>query len=415
MPAHITLVRHAETFANVEHRWQGATDTSFSERGNEQIALLAKRFSDITADIVVTSDLGRARGTVAGLGHDFDDDPRWREPNVGEWEGLRHNEIRARFPDQMAALMRGEDVSLGGGERMSDVAARLREAFDDLCSRLGEDGTAIVVSHGLALLTLTADLLGTIRPAPLQLMVNTGVTTFSVNSVGPQLVRYNDGSHLGDPGRGHGHTHVFLIRHGETEANVEGRWQGHGDWPLNANGRDQAARLAPTLPPVAALYSSPLLRARTTAEVIADRQGHDVRLEEGLREIGFGSWENLTRAELEEVDPEGIAHLVAGEDIARGGTGETFGEVQRRMTETVGEIARRHAGEAVGIVSHGGATRAFLTSLLGIGFPDRNRIRTLNNTAYGRVAFGERGPQLGTWNAAPHLAPDDDSIRPAKP
>ncbi len=415
MPAHITLVRHAETVANVEHRWQGATDTSFSDRGSVQIARLAKRFSEVTPDVVVTSDLGRARGTIAGAGYDFENDPRWREPNVGEWEGLRHDEIRARFPDQMEALMRGEDVSLGGGERMSDVAARLREAFDDLCARLGEDGTAIVMSHGLALLTLTAGILGTARPAPLQLMVNTGVTTFSVNSQGPQLVRYNDGSHLEDPSRGHGHTHVFLIRHGETAANVEGRWQGHGDWPLNEKGRDQAARLAPAVPPVAALYSSPLLRARSTADVIAAHQGQGVRLDEGLREIGFGSWENLTRAELEEADPDGIARLVAGEDIARGGTGETFGGVQERMTETVGEIATRHEGETVGIVSHGGATRAFVTRLLGIGFPDRNRIRTLNNTAYGRVTFGARGPQLGTWNAAPHLPPDDDYSRPAKP
>jgi probable phosphoglycerate mutase len=404
MPAHITFVRHAQTEANVSHQWQGATDTPFSDAGHGQIKRLAERFAHVDGTSIVSSDLPRAHRTALALASDVETDVRWREPNVGEWEGRTFDEIRARWPEQLQGLLLGEDVSLGGGERMSDVAARLDEAFADLCSRLGDNGSAIVVSHGLALLTLTSRLLGTRRPAPLQLMGNTAITAFVVNAVGPQLVVYNDASHVDDAASGRRvDARVVLIRHGETDANVEGRWQGHGDWPLNAKGLAQARKLAPAVPQADVVYTSPLARAKSTAEVVAAYQQRPLVVEPKVKEIGFGSWENCTRAEIEATDPETISRLVGGEDIARGGTGETFSGVQERMTEAVDAIAARHQGGAAAVVSHGGATRAYLTKLLGIGFPERNRIRTMRNTAFAQIAFGPRGPALAEWNAAPHL------------
>lgn len=405
MPAHITLVRHVETVANTMRRWQGATDTPISPRGEQQAENLAKRLGEETPDILVSSDLPRAARTAAAIGVDFEADVRWREPDVGEWEGLTFDQIRAQWPGQLEALVRGDtDVAPGGGERLSDVAVRLNEAFADLVNRLGEDGSAIVVSHGLALLTLSADLLGRTRPAPLQMMGNAAISVFTVNHQGPQLVAYNDGSHLDEPHRNlRADTHVLLIRHGETDANVQGRWQGHGDWPLNDNGLRQARKLAPALPPVDALYSSPLARAKVTADIVAEHQGRSVRMEPGVKEIGFGAWENLTRDEIESADPDGVARLVGGEDVVRGGTGETFAAVQDRVTRAVDTIAERHRGGTAGVVSHGGATRAYLARLLGIPFAERNRIASLRNTAWARIGFGPRGAALSEWNAAPHL------------
>ncbi len=404
MPAHITFVRHAQTEANVAHQWQGATDTPFSAAGLEQIARLQSRFADVGSTTIVSSDLPRAYRTARAIASDTETDVRWREPNVGEWEGRTFDEIKERWPEQLRALLLGEDVALGGGERLSDVAERLDDAFADLCARLGDDGSAIVVSHGLALLTLTSRLLGTRRPAPLQLMGNTAVTTFVVNSVGPQLLTYNDSCHLdsANPGR-RVESHVVLIRHGETDANVQGRWQGHGDWPLNDKGRAQAQKLAPAVPPVDVFYTSPLERAKATAEVVAGYQGRPLVVEPRVKEIGFGAWENCTRAEIEASDPEAIARLVGGEDIVRGGTGETFASVQERMTQAVDAIAAAHRGGTAAIVSHGGATRAYLTKLLGIEFPERNRIHTMRNTAFAQIAFGPRGPALAEWNSGPHL------------
>lgn len=407
MPARITLVRHAETAANAAGRWQGATDTQFSDRGRDQLQRLAARLEGSPPDLVVTSDLGRAASTAAALGHPFTPDPRWREPNVGEWEGLTFDEIRRRNPEQLAALMDGRDVALGGGERLSDVAARLDAAFGAVVAQVGHEGSALVVSHGLALLTLVAAVLGTPRPAPLRLMANTGVTSFSVNSIGPQLVRYNDTSHLTEhPSAREGETTVVLVRHGETAANVEQRWQGHTDWPLTADGEEQAGRVGLELPELDAVYSSPLLRARQTALAIADHHDLPIREDDRLKEIGFGAWENLTRAEIEAADGAGFARLLAGEDVVRGVTGETFTGVRRRMTEAIESIVARHRGGTVAVVTHGGASRAYLTGVLGIPFGNRNRLRSLDNTAFGRIVYGSRGPALVSWNAQPHLDVD---------
>jgi len=410
MPATITLVRHAETAANAAGRWQGAGNTPFSERGCDQLARLVTRLVDPPADIVIASDLGRAEASVRALGLDYETDARWREPSVGGWEGLSFEEIRAQNPAQLMALLDGEDVPLGGGERLSEVADRLVAAFTDLVGRVGEDGTALVVSHGIALLTLVPAILGVARPAPLQLMANTAVTTFSINAHGPHMVRYNDTSHLaGHPPVRPGETTLVLVRHGETVANVERRWQGHSDWPLTEVGERQATRAAAALPPVDAVYTSPLTRAAQTAADIGELQGLPVVVDERLMEIGFGGWENLTSAEIEATDPAGYARLNAGEDIVRGSTGETFLSVRQRMSEAMADIAGRHPGGTVAVVCHGGASRAYVTGVLGMGFTERLRIGSLDNTAFGRVVYGERGPVLGAWNMAPHLGVAGDT------
>jgi len=404
MAKRIILVRHAQTTANLEHRWQGATDTSFTDLGHEQMRRLRERLADLEPCIVVASDLSRAAGTASAIGFTPELDSRWREPNVGAWEGLTFHEIEDRHPGQLGALLDGEDIALGGGERLSDVAIRVSEAFEDVAGRLEEGESAVVVSHGLALLALVAAVVGTKRPAPIQLMMNTGVTTLSITDHGPQLAGYNDTSHLSDDGpRRSEDTHVVLIRHGETPANIEQRWQGHADWPLTDNGEAQARNLATTLPPLTAIYSSPLQRAHDTALAVGRAQGTSVSVVDALKEIGFGAWENMTRAEIEASDPGAIEQLRGGVDIVRGGNGETFTGVRDRMTDALRAIVAAHPGETVGVVSHGGASRAYLTGVLGVAFEDRNRLRSLGNTAYGRIAYGPRGPRMAAWNAAPHL------------
>src|ERR687891_2945889 len=96
-------------------------------------------------------------------------------------------------------------------------------------------------------------------------------------------------------------TRIILARHGETDWNLERRWQGHSDRPLNETGRAQAEALAEQLAgePIAAIYSSDLMRAHETARIVASRLGRDVVAVPGLRERRFGSWEGLLDAEVE--------------------------------------------------------------------------------------------------------------------
>jgi broad specificity phosphatase PhoE len=152
-------------------------------------------------------------------------------------------------------------------------------------------------------------------------------------------------------------TRLLLARHGETDWNRVGRWQGHADPPLNVTGRRQAAALAARLAGdgITALYSSDLARARETAGTVALRLGLSVVEDPALREIDVGSWSGLTRAEVAERFPEGYARWLEGEI---GHDGETREQLAARAVDATWTIARRHQGETVLVVTHGGVIRA---------------------------------------------------------
>jgi broad specificity phosphatase PhoE len=149
-------------------------------------------------------------------------------------------------------------------------------------------------------------------------------------------------------------TRLVLIRHGETEWNVEGRYQGQADPPLNAKGLSQALELAEKLDglPLDVVYSSPLLRALETAEILAERQGIALHLEARFMEIHQGDWQTRLRSEIEGLYPELFKSWEATPWDVCPPQGETLQQVQERVYEAVDEIVHRHPEERVGIVAH---------------------------------------------------------------
>jgi broad specificity phosphatase PhoE len=158
-----------------------------------------------------------------------------------------------------------------------------------------------------------------------------------------------------------------LVRHGEAEGNRELRYLGSTDAPLTPRGGEQARQLAAGLRPyrVAAIYSSPLLRARATAQAIGDALGLEPRVEERLREARYGAWENLTRDEARARDPELLAAWEAGADVAPP-DGERLEAVRGRALAAVEEWTTAHAGQVVALVSHVGPIKALLCAALGL-------------------------------------------------
>lgn len=157
---------------------------------------------------------------------------------------------------------------------------------------------------------------------------------------------------------------LLLARHGETDWNVAGRWQGHTDVPLNATGRRQAAALAERLrrEGILAVGSSDLCRARHTAEIVAGALGVPLALVlPGFREQRYGRFEGLTPRECEERHPDDWARYVA-DPRAGPPEGETRGALLERVLGALRVAAARLAGPAL-IVTHGGALRALLTAL----------------------------------------------------
>lgn len=148
-------------------------------------------------------------------------------------------------------------------------------------------------------------------------------------------------------------TELYLVRHGETEWNAARRIQGRTDIPLNDTGREQARQAAELLARRRwqGVYTSPLGRAHETARIIADRLGLEgVTDIDALVERDYGEAEGMGFDEIEALYPEGV----------RAPGQETREEVAARVVPALLELAERHPGERLVIVSHGGAIRAVL-------------------------------------------------------
>lgn len=182
-------------------------------------------------------------------------------------------------------------------------------------------------------------------------------------------------------------TTVYLIRHGKTVGGEEKRYKGHLDVPLSEEGIEQARRLADYLGQknnpgdtganLGAVYCSDLVRAVKSAEIIARPFGvTPVRVLQ-LRERNFGRWEGMSFTEIREQFP--VEFDAWANDPVRYSPmgGESTETVRDRVVPVFSEVVKKHAGQAVAIVSHGGITRIILCEVLGI--PLRNIFRIEQN------------------------------------
>jgi broad specificity phosphatase PhoE len=187
-------------------------------------------------------------------------------------------------------------------------------------------------------------------------------------------------------------TTLILVRHGETDWNRSGRWQGHADAPLNDRGREQARALADELAGehVAAVYASDLSRARETAEIVAARLGRPVDVDPRLREVHVGGWSGLTTAEIEARFPDDVVRWFDGDPSHSFDGGETYAAMGARVVAALEEIAARHPGDRVLVVLHGGPIRALLAHAAGITYEEqRHRREHLDNCGFVRVTVRE--------------------------
>ena len=406
MSRRITFIRHGETTANLETRWQGQLDAQLSHNGVEQVARLRDRYNGTRPSRLISSDLGRTMATAAALG-DATPDARWREFDVGAWEGLTSEEVQRGFPGEFEALLAGEDVSLGGGERLSVFRERIMDAFWSLAESMDDGDEATVVTHGGVIWGITSDLLGHGGNAPMIPAHNTSLTHVSLDEDdNRQLTVFNDSTHLDSVPTQFGPDGklVTVIRHGQTEGNLVHRWQGRSDSPLTKKGQQQAADAARHLPPLDVVFTSPLGRTMQTSDILTANLDLDPIPHDGLVEMAFGEWENMTFEESRDQDPELFDKVYGQEiDLPRGGTGESYAQAGERMAKTLAALAAETNGSRIGAVSHGAAIRAYVSQIAGLDFVDRNALALPRNSSMSSVIYAEEAAVISSYNVAPHL------------
>ncbi len=199
-------------------------------------------------------------------------------------------------------------------------------------------------------------------------------------------------------------TRVVAVRHGETAWNVQTRIQGQLDIGLNAIGRQQAERLGRALADenLDAIYASDLQRAADTARAVSERAGVPVRTDAALRERGFGSFEGLTWAEVEQQHPDESRRWRERDASFGPPGGETLAVFYERAVSALAAIAARHRGQHIAIVTHGGVLDALYRAASRVAL-DAPRTWQLGNASINRVLHGEQGFTLVGWNDSLHL------------
>lgn len=202
-------------------------------------------------------------------------------------------------------------------------------------------------------------------------------------------------------------TRTLLLRHGETPLSVEKRFSGRGDAALTAAGHAQAAALAARLAEmgrVDAIVSSPLHRARQTAQAVADALNLPVSEDDGLAETDFGAWEGSTMADVRARWPAELDAWLTAADVAPPG-GESFTATELRVRRARDRILRDHGGTTVAMISH--VTPIKILLRLALNAPPRSLFRMhLDLTGVSEVDWYTDGPALvRRMNDTSHLGP----------
>lgn len=199
-------------------------------------------------------------------------------------------------------------------------------------------------------------------------------------------------------------TRIIAIRHGRTAWNLATRIQGHVDIGLDETGLWQAGRLAAAVADagITAVYASDLQRARQTALAVARRIGLPVVADAGLRERGFGVFEGLTHAHIEQHWPAQALRWRQRDPEFGAEGGETLAAFYARTLACATRLAALHPGEAIALVAHGGVMDCLYRAATRVGL-QAPRTWQLGNASINRLLYSAGGFTLVGWNDTLHL------------
>ncbi len=391
MPLRLLLVRHGLSSFNKERRIQGRDDLSnLSEEGHEQARALGRSLQDVSIQAVYSSPLQRAAATTASLletqGGQAPDpvfDDGLLEVDLEPWSGQTIDELMQGSTEAYKIwkqrpmeleLQRRDGSSYKPLPELMEQARGFISTLLERHSATGND-TVLVVAHNAILRCLMLVLLGEPDHGFRRLRVdNTSLSVFNIrpgdNGPQVQIECLNSTTHLQPlPEKGK-NARLILVRHGETDWNKAGRFQGQIDIPLNENGRRQAAAARDFLKdiPIDRAWSSTLSRPTETAQIILEAHP-DVPLTQidGLVEIGHGVWEGKLESEIREDWSELLDTWKRAPETVQMPEGETIQDVWARSVRSWGEIAGElKPEETVLVVAHDAVNKTILCDLLGL-------------------------------------------------
>lgn len=196
----------------------------------------------------------------------------------------------------------------------------------------------------------------------------------------------------------------YLVRHGQTEWNTQGRTQGHGNSKLTELGKSQALNLAKALEkyPIDLVYCSDLGRAVETAQIISQKLGVDYIETSSLREMGFGIWEGMELKMIEKKYSDMFSLWRNQPDLLEVPGGEKLIDIKNRQDALIEKLNEEYQDKHILLVSHSVTVRVMLLSFLESSLKNLYRIKQ-DNTALNIVEYRNYGPVIIKMNDTAHL------------
>lgn len=197
---------------------------------------------------------------------------------------------------------------------------------------------------------------------------------------------------------------LYLVRHGQTSWNLEGRTQGNKDSSLTPLGIEQAKKLGEYFRNIELyeIYCSPLKRAYSTAQIIANIKNLDYKLDSRLVEMNFGEWEGLTRLEIKKKYPNGFKTWMEEPHLTNIPAGETIEIAQRRIVEFVNSTIMESNKDTILVISHGTIIRLLLLNVLSMDLKHYYKLKQ-SNGSINLIEFRHYGPVLIKYNDTCHM------------
>jgi phosphoserine phosphatase len=386
----VIIVRHGESTYNVAKRVQGHIDdaSQLTDKGLAMGTQVGEALVDVRFDAVYASPLKRVAQTAAAIVAQLDQplviqsDDRIKEVNLVEWEGLTFAEVEQQHPgayenwrqhpDQLK-MQRSDGTAFYPITDLYDRAT----AFWQSIIPDNPDKTILVVGHSGINRALITTAIG-LGPASYQTFDQSNCCISVLNFTAGfgdavQLESINLTGHLGQPipkMRNDQAIRLLLVRHGETQWNREGRFQGQIDIPLNDNGRVQASQAGEFLKSVTidAAVTSSMSRPKETAELILKHHSHvQLQTTEILWEISHGLWEGKLESEIEAGYPGLLQEWQTKPETVQMPEGENLDDVWRRAVEGWSAIVQAaKPGTTTLVVAHDAINKAILCYLAGL-------------------------------------------------
>ena len=392
MTTRVIIVRHGQSSYNADKRIQGRCDESvITEKGIADAKIVGETLSNIKIETIYCSPLQRAKKTAEIIQKQLKNPTnlqaveKLKEIDLPLWEKLKKDEVKEKFPTEYRCWKeRPEEfkMELETGEHFPVVSLneQAKEFWQEIIPK-NKEKTILIVAHNGINRCLIMSAIG-IPIANYHSIQQSNCCINVLNFTGNwgeavQLESLNQTDHLGiplpPPRPPETQLRLLLVRHGETQWNREGRFQGIRDIPLNENGRKQAEKAAEFLKEVKIDFgiSSPMLRPKETAEIILEKHpGVKLETKEKLTEICHGLWEGKLETEIEKAFPGLLNQWKTAPETVQMPEGENLQQVWERAIACWEEIVSSYSNSEkpiTGIVcAHDAINKVILCYLLGL-------------------------------------------------